>query len=70
MTCVVHYRKYTHLYLRKSTMDTEHTPRRKKGDKAKEKFERNGVFSQRHVREAERLREEREKGGKNSSKKK
>jgi hypothetical protein len=51
-------------------MDTEHTPRRKKGDKAKEKFDRNGGLTQRHVREAERLREEREKGGKGSSKKK
>ena len=39
-------------------MDTEHTPRRKKGDKAKEKFERNGGYSQKHVREVERIQEE------------
>ena len=65
------WRKYTPLiHLSNSTMDTEHTPRRKKGDKAKEKFDRNGGLTQRHVREAERLREEREKGGKGSSKKK
>jgi hypothetical protein len=39
-------------------MDTEYTPRRKKGDKAKEKFARNGGYSQKHVREAERIQEE------------
>jgi hypothetical protein len=40
-------------------MDSEHTPRRKKSDKAKEKFDRNGKNTARHVREAERLQEKR-----------
>ena len=49
-------------------MDTEYTPRRKKGDKAKEKFARNGGYSQKHVREVERIQEEK-KGNKPSKKK-
>ena len=40
-------------------MDSEHTPRRKKSDKAKEKFDRNGKNTARHIREAERLQEKR-----------
>jgi hypothetical protein len=38
-------------------MDTEFQKRRKKSDKAIEKFQRNGGFSTRHVRETERLLE-------------
>jgi hypothetical protein len=34
-----------------------YTPRKKKSDKAKEKYERNGGFSQKHVRQAEALAE-------------
>ena len=49
-------------------MDTEYTPRRKKGDKAKQKFARNGGYSQKHIREAERIQEEK-KGNKPSKKK-
>jgi len=40
-------------------MESEHTPRRKKGDKAKEKIDRNGKNTTRHVREFERLQEKR-----------
>jgi hypothetical protein len=48
-----------HKYPLPFTMDSEHTPRRKKGDKAKEKFDKNGKNTTRHVREAERLQEKR-----------
>ena len=34
-------------------MDNIKTERKKKGDKAKEKYERNGGFSQKHIRLAE-----------------
>lgn len=34
----------------------EHTDRKKKADKAKEKYERNGKFSQKHVRAVEALK--------------
>jgi hypothetical protein len=37
----------------------EHTPRKKKSDKAKEKFARNGGYSQKHVRITEALQEKR-----------
>lgn len=49
-------------------MDCPDPKRRKKSDKAKEKFERNGGFSQKHVRLTEALLEKRstaQKGKKN-----
>lgn len=40
-------------------MDQPNVGRKKKDDKAKEKYERNGGFSQKHVRLAEALAEKR-----------
>ena len=48
-------------------MDAPKTERRKKSDKAKEKYERNGAFSQKHVRIAEALSEKKLAEGKNTS---
>jgi hypothetical protein len=45
-------------------MDGVHVGRKKKDDKAKEKHERNGGFSKKHVRIAEALAEKRAAGGK------
>jgi len=38
-------------------MDNIKTDRKKKGDKAKEKYERNGGFTQKHIRLTEALKE-------------
>jgi hypothetical protein len=46
------------------------TKRDKKSDKAKEKFDRTGGFSQKHVRLAEALAEKRSASGKQSTKSK
>lgn len=35
----------------------DYTPRKKKSDKAKEKYDRNGGFSQKHVRITEAIKE-------------
>ncbi len=43
----------------KETMDGTHEQRKKKSDKAKEKYERNGGFSQKHVRLQAALAEKR-----------
>lgn len=40
-------------------MDNPKTERKKKSDKAKEKYERNGGYSQKHVRAMEALAERR-----------
>lgn len=45
----------SHRLYTKSEMDGPDPKRRKKSDKAKEKFERNGGFSQKHVRLTEEL---------------
>lgn len=44
-------------------MDTVKEKRSKKDDKAKEKYERNGGYSQKHVRLAEALAEKRASAG-------
>jgi hypothetical protein len=44
-------------------MDNVKVGRNKKDDKAKEKYERNGGFSQKHVRLAEAMAEKRAAGG-------
>jgi len=36
-------------------------PRKKKGEKAKEKYERNGGFTKKHIRIAEALKEKKRK---------
>ena len=45
-------------------MDNPSVGRKKKDDKAKEKYERNGGFSQKHVRLVEALAEKRAVAGK------
>ena len=45
-------------------MDNPSAGRKKKADKAKEKYERNGGFSQKHVRLVEALAEKRAAAGK------
>lgn len=37
-------------------MDYQHTDRRKKSDKAKEKYEKNGKYSQKAIRAMEEIR--------------
>jgi hypothetical protein len=49
-------------------MDSIKTDRKKKSDKAKETYERNGGFSQKHIRLAEALAEKRLATGKKGSK--
>ena len=49
-------------------MDYIKTDRKKKSDKAKETYERNGGFSQKHVRLSELLAEKRLATGKKGSK--
>lgn len=44
---------------KKTTMDNIKVGRSKKDDKAKEKYDRNGGFSQKHVRLSEALAEKR-----------
>ena len=51
-------------------MDAPDTKRHKKSDKAKEKHDRNGGFSSKHVRMAEALREKKGAKPKDSSQKK
>jgi hypothetical protein len=48
-----------HNLTHESQMDYPDPKRRKKSDKAKEKYERNGGFSQKHVRATEALLEKR-----------
>jgi len=49
-------------------MDDCKQDRKKKGDKAKEKYERNGGYSQKHVRLAEALAEKRASAGQPAAK--
>ncbi len=51
-------------------MDYPDPKRRKKSDKAKEKFARNGGFSQKHVRATEALLEKRSQSTNNKPNKK
>jgi len=44
-------------------MEAIKTERKKKGDKAKEKYERNGGFSQKHIRLTEALKEKKSAKG-------
>jgi len=46
-----------------STMEYCKQERRNKGDKAKEKYERNGGYSQKHIRLVEALAEKRASAG-------
>jgi hypothetical protein len=39
----------------------DHQPRKKKSNKAKEKYERNGSFTQKHIRITEALKEKKQK---------
>ena len=44
------------LSFKQEKMDYQHTERRKKTDKAKEKYEKNGKYSQKAIRAMEELR--------------
>ena len=51
-----------------STMEDCKQDRKRKGDKAKEKYERNGGYSQKHIRLVEALEEKRASAGQPAAK--